>query len=134
MAKCLAWGIFAAIVFSMLLSCKAREVVVERMAVRTDTVRLVKKDSVRVHDSVFVAQWLQGDTVYIVHDRWHLKERLRVDTVYKSKTDTVVRKETVEKPVERRLAKWEKALMAVGGVSLTALVVIIGVWWYRRKV
>lgn len=129
----MAWGICIVILIAMLLSCRA-ETVVERTVARTDTVRVLTKDSVRVLDSIFVAQYLQGDTVYIVKDRWHATERVRIDTVYKARTDTIVWRETVERPAERRLAAWEKVLMWAGGVSLTALVVVIGVWWYRRKV
>ena len=86
----MARGLFSLLLAAVLLcSCSSiRFVPVER--VRTDTTYLtrVRHDSIYVHDSIFVYQ--KGDSVIKTVERYRYLYRDRVDTVYKSKTDTTV--------------------------------------------
>ena len=64
------------------------------------------RDSVYLHDSVFVNQWTQGDTVYVdkVVTKYQYKDRWRYDTVAIVRADSV----QVPYPVEKQLTKWEE--------------------------
>lgn len=85
----MARGSFSMVLASLLLcSCGSiRFVPIER--VRTDTTYLtrVRHDSIYVRDSIYVLQ--KGDTVTKTVERWRYLYRDRVDTLYKSMTDTV---------------------------------------------
>lgn len=85
----MARGLFSLLLAAMLLcSCGSiRFVPVEK--VRTDSTYLtrVRHDSIYVHDSIFVYQ--KGDSVIKTVERWRYLYRDRVDTLYKSRTDTV---------------------------------------------
>ena len=86
----MARGLFSLLLAALLLcSCSSiRFVPIER--VRTDTTYLtrVRHDSIYVRDSTFVYQ--KGDSVIKTVERYRYLYRDRVDTVYKSKTDTTV--------------------------------------------
>lgn len=86
----MARGLFSLLLAALLLcSCGSiRFVPVER--VRTDTTYLtrVRHDSIYVRDSIYVLQ--KGDTVTKTVYRYRYLYRDRVDTLYKSRTDTTV--------------------------------------------
>ncbi len=104
----------------------------------TDTVRLTdfryKVDSVRVRDTVKV--YLDGGTKVVERtkwvDRWRIDStginelRVRCDSLSRAKADTKV----VEKPVEVNVLRWwQRLLMGIGGIALTAGAAYAG---YRR--
>lgn len=107
-------------------SCKSIEYVpvIEH---KTDTViqTKVQKDSLFLHDSVYVKE--KGDSVLI--ERWHTKyiTRERHDTTYISKTDTIPVPYPVTKYVEKQLSKPQKGLMTLGILSLMALVIFLAI-------
>ncbi len=105
----------------MLLCGCSRRVYVPVETVRVDTlVKLaVRVDSVRLTDSVYVSERTVGDTVYVVktRTRWRDRLQLRVDTVYRSKTDTITKvvEVVVEKKAKRRKVwPWLLGALAVG--------------------
>lgn len=112
---------------------------VEVERVRTDTayVAKIQRDSVWLHDSVFVERFLRGDTVFELRDRWHVKyvERLRTDTVYRQRVDSVPVPYAVEVEVEKKLSWLERLMMFLGSVSSGALLVLVvyGCWRIRDK-
>ena len=83
--------------------------------VRSDTI--AKVDSVVVKDSVFV--YHNGDTMVVNKVMY----RDRVRDVYKVRTDTILRRDsvTVPYPVEKKLTKAEQRYMAVGRYACKAL-------------
>ena len=101
--------------------------------VKTDTIwqKQVVMDSVRVHDSVYVKEWMKGDTVYVDRAVWHtaIQERLRTDTVYKSRVDSVA----VPYPVEKQLTKWQRIRMDFGGWAMGLLVLSLVVMALRSR-
>lgn len=107
-------------------SCKTKIVTIEK--VRTDTTYITKlqRDSIHVHDSVFVNQWLSGDTIYQVRDRWHTewRDRLLHDTIYKSIVDSVLIPYPVEKIIEKCVTPWYNYLL-IGALGLAALYLLI---------
>ena len=113
---------------AMLTSCKTRTVVVE--TVRTDTTYITKqqRDSIWLHDSIFMHEYQSGDTVFMLRDRWHTKyiESIKHDTTYIAKTDSVPVPYPVEVKVPRELSWWQKTLQRTGGIALILLLVWIG--------
>lgn len=106
-----------------LASCKTRTVVVE--TVRTDTLRLQRntRDSIFLHDSIFVREWAAGETVYVQRDRWRTQyvENQVHDTTYIATHDTIPQPYPVIKEVPRQLTWWQKALQRTGILSIALL-------------
>ena len=106
-----------------LAGCKTREVVVTEH--HTDTLRLVQhhRDSIYLHDSTFVREYIQGDTVRVITEMWHTKyrDRLKTDTLYRSRTDSVPVPYPVIKEVKKPLTMIEKGLMGTGIGSIVGI-------------
>ena len=64
------------------------------------------RDSIYLHDSVYVNQRVKGDTVFVdkVVAKYKYKDRWRYDTVSVVRVDSV----RVPYPVEKQLTKWEE--------------------------
>lgn len=105
--------------------------------VHTDTVRLVRvqQDSVFRHDSVFVNQYTQGDTVYRYLERWHniYKTRLVHDTAYYARRDTVSVPVPVEKKVPAKLNHFQQLRLWIGNIVLIALAVLAAIWVFSNS-
>jgi hypothetical protein len=108
----------------VMVSCKTKEVVTVTEH-HTDTLRVVQhhRDSIYLHDSTFVREFVQGDTVRIVTEMWHTKyrERLKTDTLYRSRTDSVPVPYPVIKEVKKPLTMIENGLMGTGIASIVGL-------------
>ncbi|MCQ2346242.1 MAG: hypothetical protein MJZ82_05730 [Paludibacteraceae bacterium] len=67
-------------------SCRSQQVVMQRDSVETH----IQHDSVYLykHDSIYIHQYLAGDTVYITRDRWHTVDKAQQkeihDTIYQN--------------------------------------------------
>ena len=136
MKKALLFALSALMMAAALLltACTTTKVVtVER--VRTDTLRLVKqqRDSIYLHDSTLIRE--KGDTILI--ERWHTqyRERLRIDTMYQSRVDSVPVPYPVEVEVEKKLSWWQRTQMYAGDAMLLLLLggVVYGVIRLRLK-
>lgn len=149
-------------------SCSHR-VYVPVQSIRTDTIYMSRKDSVHIKDSLITRQVINirdsvaiHDSVVIIkdeqgnikeklivryRDRWHATQdnltlQRQIDR-YKASNDSLraTRKERIEVPVpvERKLSRWEKLKMDVGGWAIgamsTFLLAIIGyiVVWLLKK-
>lgn len=113
-----------------LCGCKQIEyVTVEK--VRTDTTYITKwqRDSVWLHDSVFVS--VKGDTTWI--EKWHTKyiETVRIDTTFIATHDTIPQPYPVTKLVEKDLSWWQKARLWLGNLLLLAIVAACGYGAWR---
>lgn len=117
--------------FICLLCAGCSPRVVETVVVRTDTLiqTKVKNDSVVMRDSVYVHEWMAGDTVYVEKVKWVTKweNHLKHDTLYISKRDTVKVKDVVVKEVSKPMGWCAKTFMIVGIVASLILIVIF-VW------
>jgi hypothetical protein len=102
----------------------------------TDTLRLVQhhRDSIYLHDSTFVREYIQGDTVRIVTEMWHTKyrDRLKTDTLYRSRTDSVPVPYPVIKEVKKPLTMIEKGLMGTGIGSIVGLLFYFFILFKKR--
>ena len=119
--------IFAIIVAFAVCGCKTKEYVTVPV-LHTDTLRVVQhhRDSIYLHDSTFVREYVQGDTVRVVTEMWHtrFRDRLKTDTIYRSRTDSVPVPYPVVKEVKKPLTLIEKGLMGTGIAALTAILII----------
>lgn len=122
---------------ALLAGCKTKERVVSVEHQKTDTLwqTQLQRDSIYIIDSTYIYEWTDGDTVRITRDRWKTRyvERVKRDTVYRSKTDTVsVAYETVRE-VPRRLTWWQQVRMGLGTVALMAGALWLAVRAFRRR-
>ena len=127
------------VLIAMLTGCKTRMVVVE--TVRTDTTYITRheRDSIHEHDSTHVSEKQRGDTIFVEVERWRTKfvERLKHDTIFIARHDTVPHPYPVIQEVPAPLTWWQQTLKRIG---LAALAVLLGciVWmvikFYIRKV
>ena len=127
---------FFLFMLSLIAGCKSHERVVVVETVRADTLRLSHniRDSVWLHDSIYIRD--KGDTMFI--ERWHTRWRDRTvhDTAYVSKTDSVPVPYPVEVKVPRELSWWQRLRMHAGGFALSLLAIWLGVQiWkiYKKK-
>lgn len=139
LAQVLIWWSAVAIIliFAMCgVLCSCRSVrYVEVPRVSRDTLRVVqvetRRDSVR--DSIFLREFVQGDTIYRVKyvERLRWRDRWRVDTLRAVRVDSVA----VPYPVERNVSRRDKVRYMWRGVAvgLVLAVVAIAVVWLRRR-
>lgn len=132
MAIGLLLGLVACALITMFAGCTTTKYV---ETVRTDTLM----ENHTVHDSVWV--WChdsivtkeRSDTVLV--EKWHWRdrwrERLKTDTVYIAKHDTV-RVEALPRHTDDDLSWWQKAKMRVG--ALVIFLMGIAVVWAIYKV
>ena len=134
----LATAILVVCVFGVLLVCMSSCTttrIVEVQTVKHDTtyVSKIQKDSVWLHDSIYVQK--SGDTLLI--EKWHTKwkEILQIDTVYQARVDSVPVPYEVIKEVEKRLSWWQRTQMIAGDVLLAVLfgLFCFGVWKLLKK-
>lgn len=115
---------------TLLCSCSTAKTVTKEVPVTVEKVTrdtLLQTrwriDTVMERDSIVVTQW--GT------DRWRTKYvlRVRVDTIFKSRVDTVPKVVTVTKEttreVPRRLRWWQVGLQWLGGLSLVGGILCI---------
>ena len=130
------WGILACLLITLLGGCKTiRYVPVESHT--TDTLYHVKteRDSIHTTDSIYIHEWasVTGDTIYKEKERWRYlyRDRWRVDTLYKSHTDTI----QVPYPVEKPLTRWQRFCLDYGKMTTgatAALILLLAVWLIRK--
>ena len=117
------WVLLAGILLSalmMLTSCKHTEyVTVEK--VRTDTTYITKqqRDSIWLHDSIYV----ENDDSIIRIEKWHTKyvEKQVHDTLYKAKVDSVPVPYPVPEYIEKNLTWWQQTRIHLANIVLYLL-------------
>lgn len=127
------WGLAVLIVISLLCGCRTvKYVPVPSVSVDSVYVDRFHRDSVYLHDSVFVNQYSKGDTVFVdkVVTRYRYKDRWRHDTVAVVRTDSV----RVPYPVEKDLGWWQQTRLKLFWPLAGSVVVLsfIVVWLVRR--
>lgn len=122
--------LFAMVLLLFLLtSCKQTEyVTVEK--VRTDTTYVTKwqKDSVWLHDSVYVKETSSGDTVFLNIEKWHTRYVTKEvhDTLYKARVDSIPVPYEVVKEVAAELSWWQKLRLWLGNITLIGILGLVG--------
>lgn len=115
-------------------SCKTKTVVVE--TVRTDTTYITKqqRDSIWLHDSVYLHEYQRGETIFVEHTKWHTawRERMVHDSIYIAQRDTI--RETREVP--RKLTLIQQTTMRLGWLFIVLVMgaAIYGILKIKRKI
>lgn len=99
--------------------------------VKTDSIYIsqVQRDSIYMHDSIYVHA--KGDTVVVERFRYIYRDKLVRDTVYVNHTDTI----SEPYPVEKQLSRWEQMKLELGGLAIgliIAAVIALAVAAWRR--
>lgn len=119
----------------MMCACKTHEKIVTVEKVTHDTLwhEKTERDSIYLHDSIFVNQFVKGDTIFQIKDRWHTEYRDKYiyDTISVAKVDSIPVPYEVQVEVEKKLSWWQKLLMALGGIFSVAVLTIIGFKIYK---
>lgn len=106
-------------------------VVVREIAHDTLTVTKWRTDSVILRDSVVVSE--KGV------DRWHTRYVMKqhTDTIYRVRTDSVPQvvtvTNTVTKEVPRKAHWWQTMLEWLGGITLIAIIAIVGIKFAKLR-
>ena len=106
--------------------------------VHTDTLMVTQhsRDSIYVHDSIWVSEQQRGDTILLTTTKWLTKyvERLSHDTIYKSKTDSVPTPYPVEVKVPADLTWWQRVRLHTGDLALAVLgiLTLLGIARWRK--
>ena len=122
----------AAIIIALLLLTGCSPRIVEHIVVQHDTTRAVVRDSVRFYDrdSIFIKE--KGDTVYKYVEKWRWRDRVKVDTFYKVRIDSVAVESIRTVEVEKPLSAVRKAEIGAFPWLVGALAVCV-VLLVRRK-
>lgn len=120
----------------MMAGCYAvRYVPVESVSHDSVFVSRVDRDSIYVHDSIYIEVFSKADTIY--QTKYVQKvvycDVMRIDTMVVERVDTI----RLPYPVERNLSKWEKIKLDFGGMSLGGIGIFVlsavTIWLLRRK-
>lgn len=116
---------------ALLSGCKTKIEYVPVESVRTEYKdRIVKElHTDTVNNTRFV--YVKGDTIIDYREKERIKVVHQTDTFISIKTDTISK----IVPVERKLSRWEKAKMDVGGIAMGVSFVLLcaAVWWLVKK-
>lgn len=117
-------------------SCASPKVVTVERTVH-DTLHITKqqRDSIFLHDSIYVRERSSGDTVFVEIDRWHtqFRDRWLHDSIYSVRVDSVPVPYPVEKQVPAWLSRWQQMQLWLGRLMLVALAVCAAVWLIRKR-
>lgn len=106
----------------------------------TDTVRITQqqRDSIHVHDSIYVSEHQRGDTVFVQTVKWHTawRDRLVRDTFRLVSIDSIPYRVEVPVEVPAKLTYWQRLRMQTGDIALIALglALLYGVFKLYRKI
>ena len=128
--KGLFFGLLACL---LLVGCTTTKYVsVPSVSVDSVYVDMWLRDSVYLHDSVFVNHYSKGDTVFVdkVVTKYKYKDRWRYDTVAIVRVDSV----RVPYPVEKELSWWEETRMHSFPilVAIVAVLAFIIAWLVKK--
>lgn len=123
--------IFVAIAGAMLLAASCSPRIVERVKVVTEYRNVCQVDTTIQHDSVYIREWVKGDTVRITEyrDKYIYRYSTIRDTLLK--VDSVAVERIKEVKVEQPLSFGKRAKI---GLFWPLLIAVFGlaVWTFRK--
>jgi len=116
-----------------LTGCKSQQL---PTLVQHDTVTLINHhlDSVYLRDSIYVREYIRGDTVYLTQwrDRWRERTIVTVDTVTVQEVQEVLKVEKVETiPRFYKICTLLFVLIIVGGLLYLALRILKAIYLHQ---
>ena len=118
------WAIFLAL---CLASCSPR--IVEKVRTEYITQEVHHRDTTYTRDSIYIREWLKGDTVWVekVRDRYIYRDRWRDSVRVEERHDTTRFEVKVEKPI----SLGQKAKIRAFWWLFGALILCVG-WIFRK--
>ena len=103
--------------------------IVERIVVQHDTTTVHHRDTTYRRDSIYIREWMKGDTVYVdrFRDRYVFRDRWRDSVSVREVHDTTAVGVKVEKPLS-----WSQKAK-IGAFPWLLLALIGAVLWIFRK-
>ena len=103
--------------------------IVERVVVQRDTLQVHHRDTTYRRDSIYIREWMKGDTVYVdrYRDRYVFRDRWRDSISVREVHDTTA----VEVKVEKELNWAQKAKIKSFPWILLSLIGLL-VWTFRK--
>ena len=101
--------------------------------VKTDSIYIsnVLRDSIYRLDSIYIRD--KGDTVWVEKYKYLFVDKLRHDTLYLSRTDSI----RVPYPVEKELTRWQQMKLELGGwafgIIIAFALIIVGWLVYKSR-
>ena len=126
------WAVAVGLCFlSALPSCSPR--IIEKVRTEYVTQEVHHRDTIITRDSVYIREWMKGDTVfvdryrdrYVFRDRWRDSIRIQVDSFAIERVKEV----HVEKPLS-----WGKRAKICAFWWLVLAVVLLGAWTFRGTI
>ena len=119
----------ASVLLSAVLCAGCSPKIVERIVVQRDTLQVHHRDTTYRRDSIYIREWMKGDTVYVdrYRDRYVFRDRWRDSIQVRERHDTT----TVEVKVEKPLSWAQKA--KIGAFPWLLLTIIGAALWIFRK-
>ena len=108
----------------------------DRIITQRDTTIINRRDSIRLRDSIYVREWVKGDTVFVdrIRDRYLYRDRWRDSIIVKHDSLTV--ETTKEVKVERPLNAWKR--FKIGGFWWLLALAAVGwrkqILWLIKKI
>ena len=121
----------AVLILAVLLAASCSPKIVDRVVVQRDTMQVHHRDSVFRRDSVYIREWVKGDTVFVekYRDRLVWRDRWQDSVVVKRDSVTVDRIKEVK--VEQPLP-WRKRAKIAAFWWLVAAVAGLAAWTFRK--
>lgn len=108
--------------------CRSHRVI-ENSVIKHDTCYIdrLKSDSVHVHDSIYLHEYMRRDTLFIERVRWRTqyKERIMHDSIYIAKSDTVTKTVTIES--QSNMTGWQWFQIWCGRLALLLVLAATGI-------
>lgn len=130
MSKVKQWAVAVGLCFlSALPSCSPR--IVERVTVQHDTTAVHHRDTTYRRDSIYIREWMKGDTVFVdrYRDRYVFRDRWRDSIVVKVDSFAVERVKEVQ--VEKPLSWGKRAKIGAFWWLVLAVAILAG-WTFRK--
>ena len=121
--------------FTLTGCTSVRYVPVESVTHDSIYISRVERDSIHVHDSIYMEVISKADTVYQTKyvQKVVYRDALRTDTMIVERVDTI----RLPYPVERQLSKWEKIKLDFGGMLMGGIAIFAlsaaAMWLLRHK-
>lgn len=117
-------ALFVIVLTLLLAGCRTKYVTVPEYRYRDSVQVRCERDSIFLHDSVYVSEKVKGDTVYITRyrERTLYRDRWRTDTLRIVRTDSI----SVPYPVEKRVdvtPSWAWYVLLYAAI-VTAIIVL----------
>lgn len=119
----------ASVLLSAVLCAGCSPKILERVVVQRDTLQVHHRDTTYRRDSIYIREWMKGDTVYVdrYRDRYVFRDRWRDSISVREVHDTTAVEVKVEKPLS-----WSQKTK-IGAFPWLLLAFLGALVWIFRK-